>query len=212
MKYMNELVARYPVLSECIDDIIQLVTSIVDAYYAGNKLLICGNGGSAADSEHIVGELMKGFHLKRPLSPDEKKLFHEKFGDDGIYISENLQMAIPAISLTGHPCFSTAFQNDCDYQLVFAQQVYGYGKKGDLFLGITTSGNSRNVILAAMTAKLRGLKTAVLTGKEGGKIAGFSDICIKTPSSVTHEIQELHLPIYHAVCLQAEFEIFNKIV
>lgn len=210
MKYIEELMNRYPLLDECRSEIIRFVETIKDVYYSGNKLLICGNGGSAADSEHIVGELMKGFLKNRSLPAQEKKKYRDEFGDEGVYISENLQMPIPAISLTGHPALSTAFQNDCDHVLVYAQQVYGLGKQGDLFLGITTSGNSSNVVYAAMTAKSKGLKVVVLTGKKGGRISEYSDICIKAPSEITHEIQELHLPIYHAVCSQVEYDIFNN--
>lgn len=200
MEHLERLVKRYPALVAMKDEIEQVYEMIKDSYEKGGKLLACGNGGSAADSDHIVGELMKGFYKRRELSLEEKI----RFGEQG----EKLQGALPAIALTQHGALSTAFLNDVDPEMVFAQQVYGYGKEGDVFLGLSTSGNSVNVILAAKVAAAKGMKVITMTGKDGGMLKELSDVCLIVPAKVTADIQELHLPIYHAVCAMLEEYFF----
>jgi D-sedoheptulose 7-phosphate isomerase len=174
------------------------------------KYLICGNGGSAADSDHIVGELMKGFVLKRPIEAELKMKLELSFPDEAYYFVENLQMGISAISLMSHSALTSAFSNDRASDLIFAQQVLGYGKKGDVLLAISTSGNSKNVVYAAQIAKAMGLKVVSLTGSEGGKLRKISDVLINVPEVETYKVQEYHLPIYHIICLILENEFFGE--
>lgn len=204
--YLDLLIEEYPILSDCKEDIWAAFEVIRDSYIQKRKLLVCGNGGSGADSEHIVGELMKEFYIKRPMDQEMKNKL-AIFGEDGILLGEHLQGALPAITLTSNISLSTAYSNDAKPEMVFAQQVYGYGKEGDVLIGISTSGNSRNVIYAMKTAKAKGLKTIALTGKSGGDLKELSDICICAPSEITYKIQELHLPIYHTLCIMIE-EVF----
>lgn len=204
---INELGMRYPALESIIPEVKKAAELMVDCIKSGNKILLCGNGGSASDCLHIVGELMKEFKIKRPLS-DEDKAALKAAGDDG-YIGENLQGAMPAISLVGVTALESAYANDAAPDLGFAQQVFGLGKGGDLLVGITTSGNSKNVIYATKVAKAKGLKTVILTGNGGGKIAGLSDVSLIAPESETYKIQEYHLPIYHNLCLALENEFFG---
>ena len=199
--YLEELTTRYPALQECREQIQAAFVILSESYHCGGKLLVCGNGGSAADAEHIVGELMKGFHSQRPLSPEEE----EKYGE---YASK-LQQALPAISLTQHTALNTAFSNDVAPEMVYAQQVYGYGAPGDVFLGISTSGNSANVVHAARVAREKGLKVLSLTGRSGGELLSISDVCIHVPARETYQVQELHLPVYHALCSMLESEFFG---
>ena len=204
---INELGMRYPALESIIPEVKKAAELMVDCIKSGNKILLCGNGGSASDCLHIVGELMKEFKIKRPLS-DEDKAALKAAGDDG-YIGENLQGAMPAISLVGVTALESAYANDAAPDLGFAQQVFGLGKGGDVLVGITTSGNSKNVIYATKVAKAKGLKTVILTGNGGGKIAGLSDVSLIAPESETYKIQEYHLPIYHNLCLALENEFFG---
>lgn len=204
---INELGMRYPALESIIPEVKKAAELMVDCIKSGNKILLCGNGGSASDCLHIVGELMKEFKIKRPLS-DEDKTALKAAGDDG-YIGENLQGAMPAISLVGVTALESAYANDAAPDLGFAQQVFGLGKGGDVLVGITTSGNSKNVIYATKVAKAKGLKTVILTGNGGGKIAGLSDVSLIAPESETYKIQEYHLPIYHNLCLALENEFFG---
>lgn len=209
-KHIEMLVNRYPLLNSIKDEIVKAYFLLAESYENGGKLLIAGNGGSAADAEHIVGELMKGFKL--PRKPDEEfadKLIREN-KELGIVLAENLQGALPAIALDGHPALSTAYMNDCEPLLCFAQQVNGYGKAGDVFLGISTSGNSKNVLYAATTAHAKGMKVIGLTGAKDSKLAQMSDVCIKVPQTETYMIQELHLPVYHCLCLMLEDEFFRE--
>jgi D-sedoheptulose 7-phosphate isomerase len=201
------LTERYPKLKPLDKRLAAAAEMLIGAYYGGNKLLVCGNGGSAADAEHIVGELMKSFTKNRPI--DEKLAASlREFGEDGDRIARNLQAGYPAIALTGQLSLSTAFANDVEPRLVFAQQVLGYGVTGDIFFGISTSGNSQNVLYAAITARAKGLRVIGLTGNTGGKLAALCDICVNVPESETYKIQELHLPVYHALCLAVERTIF----
>jgi D-sedoheptulose 7-phosphate isomerase len=205
---IESLVLRYPALKPCFADIIKSVRTIVASIRVGGKLLVCGNGGSAADADHIVGELMKGFIKKRSLDRKEIELFEKAFPGEGPAIASNLQKAIPAMALTGQISLSTAFANDVNPDYVFAQQVYGLGGKEDVLICLSTSGNSRNIIAAAKVARAKGIKVISLTGENGGKLKELSDITIKAPSGQTHEVQEYHLPIYHALCAQVEELLF----
>ena len=210
MKYIDLLVERYPSLESIKDDIVAAYLLMEECYENGGKLLVAGNGGSAADAEHIVGELMKGFKMPRkPGSTFAKNLVAEN-SELGAVLAENLQGALPAIALDGHPALSTAYMNDCEPLLCFAQQVNGYGKAGDVFLGISTSGNSKNVLYAAITAHAKGLKVIGLTGAKDSKLKDMSDVCIKAPQTETYMIQELHLPIYHSLCLMLEDKFFAE--
>ena len=209
MKQIDLLTERYPKLGPCAEDILKAYETLEQAYAQGRKLLVCGNGGSASDSEHIVGELMKEFKLKRKIYAGQADAMKAIDPDMGDYLANNLQGALPAIALTGHSALSTAFMNDSESVLVFAQQVNGYGKPGDVFLGISTSGNSMNVIYAAMTAKARGLKVLGLTGQRESRLSRLADVCIQVPETETYKIQELHLPVYHCLCLMLEERFFG---
>ena len=174
----------------------------------GSKILLCGNGGSAADADHITGELVKSFCKKRPIPKHLAEKLPGLDAEAGALLAEKLQGGIPAISLTYHNALSTAFANDVDPNLVFAQQCSVYGKAGDVFWGISTSGNAKNVYFAALTAKAAGLKVLGLTGKSGGKLRPLCDVCICVPRTETYEVQELHLPVYHALCLYVEDKLW----
>ncbi len=204
IKYIDLLITRYPDLTVCYNDIINACNVLIESYKAGNKLLICGNGGSASDSEHIVGELMKGFVLPRKLSQD----LVEKIDDETL--TSALQYGLPAIALDSHTALFTAFSNDQLPSAVFAQQVLGYGKKNDVLLCISTSGNSLNCVYATKVARALGLNTISLTGEKESKLSSLSDITIKAPSKETYMIQEYHLPIYHAICLAIENEFYGE--
>ena len=194
----------------CKNDIIQAYEILRKCYSQHHKLLVCGNGGSAADSEHIVGELMKGFTLPRKVPAEMSKKFTQVDNDLGNVLTENLQGALPSIALTTHAALSTAFMNDCQPVLVFAQQVYGYAQEGDCFLGISTSGNSQNVLYAAVVAKAQGLSLIGLTGAKQNKLEKYCDVCIHVPETETYKIQERHLPIYHCICLMLEDYFFGN--
>ena len=206
---LNILIERYPKLVVCKEDIKKAYELLEAAYSNGRKLLVCGNGGSASDSEHIVGELMKEFKLKRKVYSDHAAALKAIDPELGQTLADNLQGALPAISLTGHSSLQTAFMNDAVPELVFAQQVNGYGKPGDVFLGISTSGNSKNVLYAAVNAKAKGLKVIGLTGAKENKLMMFADVCIRVPETETYKIQEYHLPVYHCLCLMLEERFFG---
>ena len=208
MRHIDLLMERYPSLESAKNDIVAAYLLLVESYENGGKLLVAGNGGSAADAEHIVGELMKGFKLPRKPEADFAEKLVEENQELGSVLAENLQGALPAIALDGHPALSTAYMNDCEPLLCFAQQVNGYGKSGDVFLGISTSGNSKNVLYAATTAHAKGMKVIGLTGAKDSKLKDMSDVCIKAPQTETYMIQELHLPIYHCLCLMLEDKFF----
>ncbi len=201
----SKLFIKYPKLEVCKKSIFAAFECINDTYEEKGKLLICGNGGSAADSQHIAGELMKGFLLKRELPESEKEKFSEFGGEN---IAKGLQGALPAISLVGESALFTAFLNDCSPDLVFAQQVYGLLNENDTLLCLSTSGNSKNVVNAAITAKAKGGNVVSIVGAKGGELAEFSDVTIKLPSEITYEIQEYTLPVYHAICAMLEAERF----
>lgn len=206
---LNLLIERYPELSVCKNDIKKAFDILTDSYKNGGKLLIAGNGGSAADAEHITGELMKAFCNPRKLSEDFSNKLKAVNEELGAVLADNLQGALPAIALDGHFALSTAYMNDCEPLLCFAQQVNGYGNKEDVFLGISTSGNSKNVLYAATVAKAKGMKVIGLTGQNDSKLANMADVCVKAPQTETYMIQEYHLPIYHALCLMIEEEFFG---
>lgn len=208
-EHLNHLIDRYPKLIVCKEDIMRAYELLEAAYQNGRKLLVCGNGGSASDSEHIVGELMKEFKLKRKIYGNQATALREIDSELGQVLADNLQGALPAISLTGHSALQTAYMNDAVPELVFAQQVNGYGKPGDVFLGISTSGNSKNVLYAAVNAKAKGLKVIGLTGAKENKLMKFADVCIRVPETETYKIQELHLPVYHCLCLMLEQKFFG---
>ena len=210
MKHIDLLVERYPSLESAKNDIVAAYLLLEESYENGGKLLVAGNGGSAADAEHIVGELMKGFKLSRKPETDFAERLVAENQELGSVLAENLQGALPAIALDGHPALSTAYMNDCEPLLCFAQHVNGYGKSGDVFLGISTSGNSKNVLYAATTAHAKGMKVIGLTGAKDSKLKDMSDVCIKAPQTETYMIQELHLPIYHCLCLMLENKFFSE--
>ncbi|MFR2187122.1 MAG: SIS domain-containing protein [Ruminococcus sp.] len=209
-KHIEVLVNRYPVLNSVKDEIVEAYFLLVESYKNEGKLLIAGNGGSAADAEHIVGELMKGFKLPRKLNENFTDKLISENEELGTVLAESLQGALPAIALDGHPALSTAYMNDCEPLLCFAQQVNGYGKAGDVFLGISTSGNSKNILYAATTAHAKGMKVIGLTGAKDSKLTQMSDVCIKVPQTETYMIQELHCPVYHCLCLMLEDEFFGE--
>ena len=208
MMHVDLLIERYPQLKVCKEDIINAYDLLEEAYAAGIKLLVAGNGGSASDSEHIVGELMKEFKLKRKIYSAQAGRLKRINEEMGKILAENLQVALPAISLVGEPSLTTAFMNDSVPVLIFAQQVNGLGKSGDVFFGISTSGNSQNVLYAAVTAKSKGLKVIGLTGEKENKLMEYADVCIRVPETETYKIQELHLPVYHCLCLMLEERFF----
>lgn len=191
------------------DNIMRACKLILDTYHNGGKLLVCGNGGSCADSDHIVGELMKGFLLQRPLEVELKNKFKQYFGEAGFEVAEKLQCSLPAISLSAHSAFNTAFMNDIDAVLTYAQQVMGYGKAEDVIIGISTSGNAKNVYYAFMSAKVKGMKCIALSGGDGGKLTSIADCYLIAPANETYLIQEYHLVIYHFICSFIESEMFE---
>ena len=210
MNHLRSLIDRYPQLDLCLADIKAAYYILEYAYMSGRKLLVCGNGGSASDSEHIVGELMKEFKLKREIYKNQAEAMKLIDSELGAILAKHLQGALPAIALTGHSSLTTAFMNDSNPELIFAQQVNGYGKPDDIFLGISTSGNSRNVLFAAVAAKAKGLKVIGMTGQKPCKLAQLADVCIQVPESDTYKIQELHLPVYHCLCMMLEEHFFGR--
>ena len=207
---LDLLIMRYPHLECCKGNIIIAFEFIRDCYKNGGKLLVCGNGGSAADAEHIVGELMKGFKNPRKLSETAAVALQNVDTEMGEVLAQNLQGVLPAIALGGHVALSTAYMIDCVPFLCFAQQVNGFGEVGDVLLGISTSGNSKNVLYAAVTAKAKGLRVIGLTGAKESKLSAMADVCIRVPQTETYMIQELHLPVYHCMCLMLEDYFFIK--
>lgn len=209
LAHIHLLMERYPALECCKESILNAYRLMEQSYLSQHKLLVAGNGGSAADSEHIVGELMKGFKLPRPIDDELANACKSINAEMGTTIAEHLQGALPAIALTGHPGLSTAFMNDCVPELVFAQQMLGFGNSGDTFLAISTSGNSKNIIYAAIVAKAKGVKMVGLTGSKPSRLAELADVCIQVPETETYKVQELHLPVYHCLCLMLEERFFG---
>ena len=208
---MEELIMRYPALSACAEDIEKAKDLIIETYKNGGKILVCGNGGSCSDAQHIVGELMKGFLLKRPMTAEQKNAFANALGEeDAENFASRLQRGIPAIALDGMSALFTAYLNDADAEYVYAQAVFGYGKPGDLLIGISTSGNSKNVVLAAKAAKALGVRTIALTGKKESKLSALCDVTVRVPETETFKIQEYHLPVYHYLCAEMEDTFFGE--
>jgi D-sedoheptulose 7-phosphate isomerase len=205
---LPHLIDKYPELTVCEADIVKAFEILKSCFLNGGKVLLCGNGGSAADAEHIVGELMKGFMSRRPV-PQAMRNRLEPFGEEGKYIADNLQGALPAVSLVSHSALITAIANDVSADMVFAQQVYGLGKKDDVLIGISTSGNSMNVVRALQVARVQGLYTIGLTGR-GGTMSTLCDAAIRVPFDNTPDVQERHLPIYHALCMMLEEALFSQ--
>lgn len=205
---LEQLAARYPDLAPCLNDLEAAFELLRDRFASGGKLLLCGSGGSAADSEHIVGELMKAFERKRPLPETVRAGLTEAFGNEGDYLADHLQGALPAFSLVSQTALITAVANDVDAELIYAQQVYGYGRPGDALLGISTSGNSANILHALRVAHALGLATIGLTGRSGGAMKGLCDVTICVPEDDTLRIQERHLPVYHTLCRLLEQRFF----
>ncbi len=206
-KFYIDLLNRYPALSNCGESIVAAYEKLVTCYENAGKLMVCGNGGSAADAEHIVGELMKGFLLKREMTDEEKIAFNPS--PDCSDLTTNLQRALPAISLCGHSALMTAYSNDVKPELIFAQQVFGFGKKGDCLLALSTSGNSENVVNAVRTAKKMRISTLSITGEKESKLSQLCDVCIRLPATETYIVQEYTLPVYHALCAMLEYTFFD---
>ena len=204
---LNGLTERYPALKVAKNDISAAFEALLASVKSGGKIMICGNGGSAADSAHIVGELMKSFKKTRPIDAKTAARLKE-YGKEGARLALSLEGAIPAVALTENGAFLTAFSNDNDASVAFAQQVYGLGEQRDALVCISTSGNSENCVLAAVAAKSTEIKTVALTGAGGGKLASLADVCVKVPETETYKVQELHLPVYHCICAMLEEEIF----
>ena len=208
-KHTDLLFLRYPVLKEIRKEIEEAYLVLEKCYENGGKLLIAGNGGSAADAEHIAGELMKRFKKTRPVSREFAEKLISVDNDRGVQLAKNLECSLKAIPLVAHEALTTAYINDVDGLGVFAQQLFGYGDKGDVFLAISTSGNSKNIINATVVARAMGIKVIGLTGNTGGELAGVSDVAVVVPEKETYMIQELHLPIYHCWCLMLEEKFFG---
>ena len=200
---LNKCLERYPALENCAPSIQEAFLTLKESFEDGGQLLLCGNGGSCSDSDHISGELLKGFQSRRPLSSDWKNKL-------GAELAENLQDALPAIPLTNFNGLITAFNNDCNPEYVFAQLTWGLGKALDVLLCISTSGNSKNLVHAAKVAAAKDMKVIALTGETGGALKPLADVCICAPSTITAEIQEYHLPIYHTLCLMLEADLFDQ--
>ncbi len=209
-KHIDLLIERYPILEECRQSIIDAYLIMEECYEHDGKILIAGNGGSAADAEHIAGELMKRFKTPRPVSSEFAEKLKAIDPVRGENLAKNLERGLMAIPLVAHEALTTAYINDVDGLGVFAQQLFGFGRPGDVFLGISTSGNSKNVMSATVVARALGIKVIGLTGAEGGELATVADVAVKVPETETYMIQELHLPVYHCWCLMLEDKFFGK--
>lgn len=209
-EYLDDLIVRYPKLAPVRTGIQQAFDIISRSYEAGGKLLIAGNGGSAADAEHIVGELMKGFLKPRKLTQAQSDALKAVDAAMGETLADALQQSLPAIALDGHVALSTAYMNDCNPQLAFAQQVNGYGCPGDVLLAISTSGKSANVLYAAVAARAKGLRVIALTGGMESPLSSLADVCIRVPGNSAYLVQEYHLPVYHCLCLMLEAHFFGE--
>lgn len=207
--FINSFFERHPDLLPLQERILRACNTLITAFQNGNKLLLCGNGGSCADCDHIAGEFLKGFLLKRPVDEELKNIMVEKYGEAGAEIAGKLQQGLPTISLNTHSAAISAFENDVDPELIYAQQVLAYGKPGDVLIGISTSGSAKNVAAAVMTANSLNLHTIGLTGKDGGKLAQLAQLSLVMPQCETYRIQEDHLAVYHLLCAVVEYEIFN---
>ena len=209
-KHIDLLIKRYPDLEVCRKDLVDAYLIMEECYEHDGKMLIAGNGGSAADSEHIAGELMKRFKIPRPVTPEFAEKLNSIDSERGNNLAKNLECSLMAIPLVAHEALSTAYINDVDGLGVFAQQLFGFGRSGDVFLGISTSGNSKNVMNATVVARALGIKVIGLTGAKGGELATVADIAVKVPEVETYMVQELHLPVYHCWCRMLEDRFFGR--
>ena len=210
MKNLEILIERYPVLAVCKDEIAKAIRAMTESYEKGGKTLLCGNGGSCADCDHIVGELMKGFLKKRPMSDGQRREMLDACAELDEELLGKLQCGLPAISLPSITALGSAFNNDVDPELTYAQAAFALGKSGDVFVGLSTSGNAKNVFAAAKVAKALGMTVISFTGEGGGKLATIADVEIKVPETETYKIQELHLPVYHTICADVEEHFFRE--
>jgi phosphoheptose isomerase len=208
-KELDTLFANYPDLRGCEGSIMAAFQLLSNCYHQKGLIMVCGNGGSAADAEHIVGELMKGFKIKRPIPSEQRLLIQSMFPTDAEFLTENLQQAIPAISLVSQTSISTAFINDVKAEMVFAQLVLGYGKPGDVLIGLSTTGNSKNVVNACKVAKSLGIHTIAFTGEKESQLSEICDITIHAPAHEVYRVQELHQPVYHTICALLEIDAFG---
>jgi D-sedoheptulose 7-phosphate isomerase len=208
MTRIEQLIFSYPGLDVCAADIQSAFEVLRECYRRGGKVMTCGNGGSASDAEHIVGELVKGYLLKRPVPAEMRTKLMEASPEEGKYLANHLQGGLPAISLVSQTSLISAIANDTAADMVYAQQVYAYGQEGDVLIGISTSGNAGNVIRALQVARASGLRTIGLTGRTGGKLKPLCDVCIRVPADDTTLIQERHLPVFHVLCAMLEEEFF----
>ena len=208
-KFIEDFFARHEDLKPLQEKILESGNILIDAFRKGNQVLLCGNGGSCADCDHIAGEFLKGFLLKRPVKTELREALAQ-YGESGMALGMKLQQGLPAISLTAHAGAISAFSNDVDPEMVYAQQVLAYGKPGDVLIGISTSGNARNVAYAVMTANAMGIHTIGLTGKDGGKLGDLSELALIMPKNETYRIQEDHLAVYHLLCAMVELELFEE--
>lgn len=204
----EELFERYPALNACREQIMGGYECAMETYAKNGTVFCCGNGGSSSDSEHIVGELLKSFKLRRAIDKDVATAL-EAYGEDGAYLCEKLEGSLAAVSLISQTGVLTAYANDRAWDAAMAQQLYGLGRKGDCLFALSTSGNSKNCVLAVMVAKAKGLKTVGFTGAKGGRMKELCDVCIAVPEMETYKVQELHLPVYHCICAMLEMEIFG---
>ena len=208
-KYFSEMVERYPVLKDVAPSVRDLAMELTELFKRGNTLFLAGNGGSAADAEHICGELLKGFKSRRELSAEDKQIFENAAGSDGAAVAGALQYGLRAVSLLSHPALTSAFGNDVDPELAFAQQLWALGRENDIVMGISTSGNAANIYKTFTVARAKNIRTVLLTGNRHGKCEQLADIVIAVPDDETYRIQELHLPIYHTLCMAVESQFFT---
>jgi phosphoheptose isomerase len=203
------LFSGYPMLEGCRENVLRAFEMLKHCFANGGKLMACGNGGSASDAEHIIGELMKGFLSKRIIPETDAKKLKKLYPENGVYLASKLQRALPAISLVSQSSLISAYVNDVAADMVFAQQVYGYGEEGDVLIGLSTSGNSANVVNALRVAKAFDIRTIAFTGMDGGESAKLCDVPLQVPESETYKVQELHVPLYHTICAMVEAELFQ---
>lgn len=208
-KYFSEMVERYPVLKDVAPSVRDLAAELTELFKRGNTLFLAGNGGSAADAEHICGELLKGFKSRRELSAEDKQIFENAAGSDGAAVAGALQYGLRAVSLLSHPALTSAFGNDVDPELAFAQQLWALGRQGDAVIGISTGGNAGNIRKLFIAARAKNIRTILLTGSKNGSCRDFADVVIAVPEKETYKIQELHLPVYHTLCLALESQFFK---
>ncbi len=208
--FLDELIARYPQMTPIRPAMTRAVETVIAGFEADRTLFCCGNGGSGADADHIAGELLKGFLLRRELPDAEQRQLTDAFGEDGRALGNKLQRGLRCISLLSHPGFLTAFCNDVDADLMYAQQLYALARPGDVLLGISTSGNARNIGQAMRVAQMRGVRTILLTGAKPGSCVPLADVVVAVPETETFKIQELHLPFYHMLCMAVEAHFFGR--